>query len=54
MNKIDKLIEQAKQRYEFRTKENYDFSILTIYELKELAYGEPTEERFKELVDKMR
>jgi hypothetical protein len=54
MAQIDKLLVQAKQWYEFRTIENYDFVKLTTDELKELAYGKPTEERFNELIDKMR
>lgn len=54
MTKIDKLLEQAKEKAKFHTKDNYDFSKLSMGELKELAYGDPTDTRLDELIDKMR
>lgn len=53
MAKIDILIQQAKRRIKVSPGDQYEFSKLTTEELKELAYGDPTEERFNELVNKI-
>lgn len=56
MAKIDKLIKQAQvsvSRKRVRAGLMYDYSKLTTGELKELAFGDPTEERLNELIVKM-
>lgn len=54
MKKLDKLLRHAEQIAKAKKSElnNYDFSRLTTAELKELAFGNPDEERFSELFGK--
>lgn len=54
MRNIDKLLRKAEQMTKARKSDisNYDFSRLTTAELKELAFGDPDEERFSELIGK--
>ncbi len=50
MNKLDRLIEQARLR--IKNDIPYDFSKLSVSELKELAFEEPTEQRINEILRK--
>ena len=54
MNRIEKLLKQARAAAHIRGDEldYYDFSKLSMDELKELAYSNPPEERFQELARK--
>ncbi|MBB2184780.1 hypothetical protein H0486_18145 [Lachnospiraceae bacterium MD1] len=54
MKKVDKLLKQAKIMAGIRGNvlDNYDFKRLSTEELKELAYGNPSEERFNELISR--
>ena len=56
MAKIDTLLKHALKKtdpYILRAGLIYNFSALTTDELKELAYGNPTDERMDELIQKM-
>jgi hypothetical protein len=56
MKRVDKLLKQATTVAGIRGNDLdfYDFRKLTIDELKELAYDNPSEERFRELSGKAR
>ncbi len=54
MSRIDKLLEQARVVAHICGDEldHYDFNRLSTDELKELVYGDPPEEKFRELSGK--